>query len=36
MLARRIFLTINKLRNEVQIEQEVSELKLKFFTDISQ
>ena len=35
MLARRIFLTINKLRNEVQIEQEVSELKLKFFTDIS-
>lgn len=35
MLIRRIFLTIIKLRNDVQIEQEVSELKLKFFTDIS-
>ncbi|WP_281337199.1 hybrid sensor histidine kinase/response regulator transcription factor [Flavobacterium eburneipallidum] len=35
MLFRRIFLTIIKLRNEVQIEHEVSELKLKFFTDIS-
>ncbi len=35
MLIRRIFLTIMKLRNDVQIQQEVSELKLKFFTDIS-
>lgn len=35
ILIRRIFLTIIKLRNDVQIEQEVSELKLKFFTDIS-
>lgn len=35
MLIRRIFLTIIKLRNDVQIEHEVSELKLKFFTDIS-
>lgn len=35
MLIRRIFLTIIKLRNDVQIQQEVSELKLKFFTDIS-
>lgn len=35
MLFRRVFLTIIKLRNDVQIQQEVSELKLKFFTDIS-
>lgn len=35
MLIRRIFSTIMKLRNDVQIQQEVSELKLKFFTDIS-
>jgi signal transduction histidine kinase/DNA-binding response OmpR family regulator/ligand-binding sensor domain-containing protein len=35
MLIRRTFLTIINLRNDVQIQQEVSELKLKFFTDIS-
>lgn len=35
MFIRRIFLTIMKLRNDVQIQQELSELKLKFFTDIS-
>ncbi|MFL9829308.1 two-component regulator propeller domain-containing protein [Flavobacterium sp. ST-87] len=35
ILIRRIFLTIIKLRNDVQIEQELSELKLRFFTDIS-
>lgn len=35
ILIRRIFLTIIKLRNDVQIKQEVSELKLKFFTDVS-
>ncbi|WP_281299309.1 hybrid sensor histidine kinase/response regulator transcription factor [Flavobacterium limnophilum] len=32
---RRTFSTILKLRNDVQIEKQVSELKLKFFTDIS-
>lgn len=35
IVIRRTFLTIIKLRNDVQIQQEVSELKLKFFTDIS-
>lgn len=35
MVIRRTFSTILKLRNDVQIEHEVSELKLKFFTDIS-
>lgn len=32
---RHTFSTILKLRNDVQIEKQVSELKLKFFTDIS-
>lgn len=32
---RRTFSTIIKLRNDVQIEKQVSELKMKFFTDIS-
>ncbi|MFC3334934.1 two-component regulator propeller domain-containing protein [Flavobacterium palustre] len=32
---RRTFSTILKLRNDVQIEKQVSELKMKFFTDIS-
>src|SRR5690606_2995395 len=35
ILIRRTLSTIIKLRNDVQIQQEVSELKLKFFTDIS-
>ncbi len=35
MLIRRTLSTIIRLRNDVQIQQEVSELKLKFFTDIS-
>jgi signal transduction histidine kinase/DNA-binding response OmpR family regulator len=35
IVIKRIFSTIIKLRNDVQIQQEVSELKLKFFTDIS-
>ncbi|HTG64985.1 MAG TPA: two-component regulator propeller domain-containing protein [Flavobacterium sp.] len=35
MIIRRTLSTIIKLRNDVQIQQEVSELKLKFFTDIS-
>lgn len=35
MLIRRTLSTIIKLRNDVQIQQEVAELKLKFFTDIS-
>ena len=32
---RRTFSTILKLRNDVQIEKQVSDLKMKFFTDIS-
>jgi signal transduction histidine kinase/DNA-binding response OmpR family regulator/ligand-binding sensor domain-containing protein len=35
IIIRRTLSTIIKLRNDVQIQQEVSELKLKFFTDIS-
>lgn len=35
ILVKRTFSTILKLRNDVQIEKQVSELKLKFFTDIS-
>lgn len=35
ILIKRTMSTILKLRNDVQIEKQVSELKLKFFTDIS-
>jgi len=35
LLIRRAVLTILKLRNDVRVEKEVSELKLNFFTDIS-
>lgn len=35
LLIRRTISTILKLRNDVQIEKQVSELKMKFFTDIS-
>ncbi|MFL9831730.1 response regulator [Flavobacterium sp. ST-87] len=35
ILVRRTISTILKLRNDVQIEKQLSELKLKFFTDIS-
>ncbi|TDD98736.1 hybrid sensor histidine kinase/response regulator transcription factor [Flavobacterium cellulosilyticum] len=35
LLIRRTIMTILKLRNDVQIQNQVSELKLKFFTDIS-
>lgn len=34
-MIRRTFLTIMKLRNDVQMKEEMAELKLKFFTDIS-
>ncbi|MXO04420.1 two-component regulator propeller domain-containing protein [Flavobacterium sp. HBTb2-11-1] len=34
-LTRRIIITILKLRNDVKLEKQMSELKLKFFTDIS-
>ena len=35
LLIRRGILTILKLRNDVKVEKQVSELKLNFFTDIS-
>lgn len=35
VVVRRAFLTILKLRNDVRVQKEVSELKLNFFTDIS-
>lgn len=35
LLIRRGILTILKLRNDVRVQKEVSELKLNFFTDIS-
>jgi signal transduction histidine kinase/DNA-binding response OmpR family regulator/ligand-binding sensor domain-containing protein len=34
-LVRRTFLTILKLRNDVQMQEQIAELKLNFFTDIS-
>jgi len=35
LLVRRTTVTILKLRNDVQLQKQMSELKLKFFTDIS-
>ncbi|KDN55867.1 hybrid sensor histidine kinase/response regulator transcription factor [Flavobacterium seoulense] len=35
LLAKHIFLTILKLRNDVQMQEQIAELKLDFFTDIS-
>ncbi len=35
LLTRRAILTILKLRSDVQLQQQMSELKMRFFTDIS-